>query len=227
VELGYRVIEEYMREGQAFARRARPEGNAGAAFASDPRRMTDRLFQNAADFAAAWLEFAQTTMAQAPWVPPGGAGVAPEAATAGAPIGGFDLSDEPVRPAHPPRPVGGAPSTREEPREHRGGPQAPGAPTVTLDVVSKRRAEVTVDLRPGAARGRLVAHDLRQAAADGPRIGGVVIESDAASERVTVRLVVPDDRPPGAYAGLVVDEATNLPRGSISVRILEASQAEA
>jgi hypothetical protein len=77
-----------------------------------------------------------------------------------------------------------------------------------------------VDLRPGSAAQRLRAHDLRPADPGGARISGVGIETDAALNRVRVRIDVPEDRPPGTYSAVVVDEDSNVPRGTIALRIL-------
>jgi hypothetical protein len=194
VDLGYRVIEEYMRQGQDFARSMwSPSGTLDPA-TMDPRRLTERMFQYASDLAATWLEFVQATMAGAP--ASGSGAPAPRPPT----MGGFDI--------------------------HRPAPEGPPAPPgeskdllVSVDVSATQRVEVSVDLRPAAAT-TLAVHDLRAAEAGAPRIAGVTVERQA-DERWLVRVVVPDGQPAGTYSGLIVDRETNLPKGTLAVRVYE------
>jgi hypothetical protein len=211
VELGYSVIEEYIRQGQAFARGAGSQRGPEGPVAPDPRRLTERMYQYASDLAAVWLEYAQITTGQTSLrgTPPGSA---PGARPAAPHVGGFDIGSDPA-PAHPsgPPPSGaGAPE--------RTSLEAPG---VSIDIVSKRRAEVTVELKPGSAQAVLSAHDLRLRDPQLPRISGVTVDPKPSENRVVVRLEVPDDRPAGTYTGLIVDAVTNLPQGTLSLRVFE------
>ncbi len=211
-ELGYRVIDEYVRQGQAFARAVRPPADTAGASALDPGRLTERMFQNAFDLAAAWLAYAQAVTSQLarsqPFARPSGPSSA--AGRAAPHVGGFDIDSR--------TPSLHVPISQTPPRAGASAVSLE-VPSVTLDIVSKRRLEVTVELKPGSAQASLEAHDLRPAALDQARISGVVIEPDPATGRVVVRLEVPDDMAQGTYTGLVVDGATNLPQGAITVRI--------
>jgi hypothetical protein len=204
VELGYSVIEEYIRQGQAFARTAGPQRGPGEPSAPDPRRLTERMYQYASDLAAVWLEYAQTTMSQAP--PPGASSAAPGSRPAAPHVGGFDIGSETA------------------PARSSTGPDATGRPSldppgVSVDIVSTRRVEVTVELKPGSVHGALCAHDLRPGDPQLPRISGVTIDPVPSENRVIVRLKVPDDRPAATYTGLIVDAVSNLPQGTLSVRV--------
>jgi hypothetical protein len=90
---------------------------------------------------------------------------------------------------------------------------------LTLDIQSPRRIEVSVDLRPRSLALSLVVHDLRAPEPDKPRLTGVTLEGLPDEERVLLRLQVPEDHPPGIYSGLILDERTSLPRGTLTVRI--------
>jgi hypothetical protein len=201
VELGYRVIGEYMRQGEAFARSNGSRPSEGDPVSSDPRKLTERMVEHASELATAWLEFVQTTLVGAPPAP----GSRGEAGAQDP--GAFDLGGPPAAAtAAPPRTV----------------PRAPSAPRrISIEIASKRRAEVTVDLHPEAGVAPLVAHDLRARDPDLPRIHGVTIGPPGTSDRVLVRIAVPDDQPAATYTGLVVDDATNLPCGSVSVRVFD------
>jgi hypothetical protein len=200
VELGYRVIGEYMRQGEAFARSNGSRPPEGDPASSDPRKLTERMVEHASELATAWLEFVQTTLVG---VPPAGS-----RGDAGAhDPGAFDLGGPP------------SPATASSPRTV---PQAPSPPRrISIEIASKRRAEVTVDLHPEAGVAPIVAHDLRARDPELPRIRGVTIGPSGTSDRVLVRIAVPDDQPAATYTGLVVDDATNLPRGSVSVRVFD------
>jgi hypothetical protein len=208
VELGYRVIEDYMRQGQTFARTAASQRAPSETPAPDPKKLTERMFQYASDLAAVWLEYAQTSMGQQP-----ASGVS-TAHPAAPHVGGFDMGP------------GAASTGASAPPMH--GSYAPsraslGVPAVSVDIVSNRRTEVTVELRAGAAQSGLSAHHLRRRDLETSRISGVTIDCMPAENRVVVRLEVLDDHPAGTYTGLIVDSESNLPQGTLSVRVHESS----
>jgi hypothetical protein len=58
-----------------------------------------------------------------------------------------------------------------------------------------------------------------------PRIAGVQIDSPAGDGGLRVQLRVADDHPPGVYSGIIVEERTNLPRGTLSVKVLAPDEA--
>lgn len=199
VDMGYRVIEEYMRQGEAFARSNGSSRWPGSSPAGDPRKLTERMVEYASDLAAAWLELVQTTM------PPAGPGPAPPRASADP--GGFDIGQSTTR-------GGESGSPRVE-------TQAPAVPWRTsIEIASKRRVEVTVDLSPDGAAS-LRAHDLRARDADIPRIRDILVVASAPDHRVLLRISVPDDQPPATYTGVIVEDESNLPQGTLSVRVFE------
>jgi hypothetical protein len=207
VDVGYRVIEEYMRQGQTIAKSLWPAAASGSPNPPDPQRMMERMFEYASDLASLWLEYAQVTMGQLPNAPP----VKPPVRPSDAPhVGGFDIG--PNRQTASGRDRGVA-----QPSAARASPEAP---SVSVDIVSKTRAEVSVELKPGAAKGELSVHDLRAGDARLPHITGVVVEGRPNENRVVVRLTLPDDHPVGVYSGLIVDHQSNLPMGMLSVRVL-------
>jgi hypothetical protein len=163
------------------------------------------MYQYASDLAGAWLEYLQVTMAQAPYVPVPRSPPGPR-------VGGFGVG------------VNAAPASSTEgpaTRVDRGHGQAAVPPTVSVQIASKRRTEVTADLKPGSAQDSLAILDLRARDAALPRISGVAIEATRSENRVTVRIEVSDEHRPAIYTGLIVDDATNLPRGTLTVRVFE------
>jgi hypothetical protein len=240
VDLGYRVIEEYMQQGQAFARAVFPSG--APAGLPDPRKLNERIFKYASDLAAAWLEYVQTLSGSGAmaWPTPG-TPAAPGSAQPAAADGGnaFDVTRRApsgqLGPFDMPGPTNGHAST---PVNGHGTPPPARAPAaaapahgdareaahqpfaLAIDLASKKRAEVTLELKPGAPTA-LSAHELRAADPNLPRIGPVVIEVQPDQQRVVVRICVPDTQPAAIYNALILDDATNLPRGTLTVRIAD------
>jgi hypothetical protein len=201
------VIDEYMRQGQVFAKNLWPAAG-GAPVTPDPQRLIERMGQYASDFASVWLEYTQATMGQVPFAPASGAG--PHVHGSGH-VGGVDVGTHSrAEPPRQPRPAAKAATE----------PAAAEAPSVSVDIVSKGRAEVTVELKPGSSKASLAAHDLRARDPQLPRLSGVLVEGHASENRVAIRLSVPEDQPEGTYSGLIVDNESNLPMGMLSVSVL-------
>jgi hypothetical protein len=212
VEAGYRVIEDYIRQGQAFARSAVAPRSSATSPASDPQRLTERMVQYASDLAAVWLEYTRITMGQ----PRAAAPSATIADTGRTPdVGAFDLGNEPARARAPASGANG-----------RGGTETDHAPRletprISIDIRSKLRAEISVELKPGSARRPLEAHDLRHRDPGIERISPVVLEVAPEDNRISIRLAIHEQQPGGTYTGLIVDAESNLPQGSLSVRLFE------
>jgi len=219
VDLGYRVIEEYMRQGQAFAKSVWPAAAGDSPAPRDPQRLMEKVYQYASDLASVWLEYAQTTMGQMPLSPP--MPFAPPStsrarASEAPPVGGFDIGSHSES-----KPDQNARAAQVEARERH----SLETPSVSVDILSKGRAEVTVELKPGSPKAELAVHDLRAGNAKLPRISGVTVQGHASENRVLVRLKLPDDQPAGTYSGLIVDNKSNLPMGMLSVRVLGRADA--
>lgn len=187
VDLGYRVVDEYVRQGQKAAERLSGRGAAPETIATDMQDAALRMTQYASDFVGLWFEVLGLTTPGAE----GRAWSAPSAAGSAAP--------EPSRPAST-APAGDA--TR-----------------VHIDVASVHPVEVALDLRPAAAHCPLAAQPLRAVGPELPPLTEVSFTRVSADEPVRLRLRVPAEQPPGVYNGLVTDERTNRPVGTVSVRV--------
>ena len=194
--MGYRVVEEYLRQGQNVAR-AMGIPSLGSAPADEGlQNRMGAMLRSFTDFATLWMDLmgkvgAGGVAASAP-------GSSPASGTAG------------------PFPMGGGPGAPETPKVVAPEPAPLG---LTLEIESPRCVEVSIDLRPRSSGLSLVVHDLRAPEPDKPRITGVRLEGLPEEERVFLRLRVPEDHPPGVYSGLILDERTSLPRGTLTVRI--------
>src|SRR5262245_3965033 len=79
VELGYRVVDEYIRQGQRVAQRLSEPSRAGTVL-GDMQDMSSRMAQFAAEWAGLWVDFAQRLATGTGVTPPGRWGsVAPTA----------------------------------------------------------------------------------------------------------------------------------------------------
>jgi hypothetical protein len=195
VSSGYRIVEEYLRQGQDAARTWGSFGGGGPSAGGGGNEM----MRVASQLATMWLDFMGMMV-------PGGSGTrAPTTGTA-APT---PSSGEPTPPAAPaPHPPASAPQA--------------AATAVSIEIASVRRTEVMIELRPRSSDLSLRVQALRAPDPDLPRITGVTIESIPSEDRVAVRLAVPDDQPPGIYSGVILDATTSLPRGTLSLRIADA-----
>ena len=76
----------------------------------------------------------------------------------------------------------------------------------------------SVELLPGQSAD-LVIHALRAEGHDATPIRDVSIERTNDDARLIVRVVVDADQPPGEYRAQIVEASSNLPRGTLSVRV--------
>jgi hypothetical protein len=93
----------------------------------------------------------------------------------------------------------------------------PASPGVTVQIQSRKPARVTVDIRASASGRRLAAHALRSIDDSLPRIDDIRVDASREGEPVLIAVRVRDDQPAGVYNGMVIDEETSLPAGTVSV----------
>jgi hypothetical protein len=111
-------------------------------------------------------------------------------------------------------PAGVTPPDRE--------PRTRGAARVSVEVTSDRPITVTLDLRAHDGRSRLHADRLHARDAGGPHLTGVEIEVRPDTDQVIVRVRVDPGQPAGQYDGVIVDDGSSLPCGTISVDVRPA-----
>jgi hypothetical protein len=198
VELGYRVIDEYIRQGQKAAQRLSNRSWTPETALRDSQDLTARMTRHASDLVGLWLDVFDTSnltgALRATMQPPDTAnGPADEAPQSSARAG--DVSS--------PAPAG----------------SATGRTRIAIDIASERPAEVAVDLRSEDMMRKLVVHSLRAVEPEKPRITEVSIEPATLQAPARLRIRVPADQPAGTYNALVIDEATSRPVGSVSLRV--------
>jgi hypothetical protein len=189
VDLGYKVFEEYLRQGQAFARAISPSaaGAPGAALTDLPA-LTSRMFRYASDFASVWMEAMSTMVTQA--------------------------TSSSSSPFAPPPPFSSPSSSSSS----SSSPSPSSRPRVELHLHSSRPADITVALDDGAADRLLAAADLRPRRG-AARIGPVTVKRDARRGSVAFHVRVPPSAPKGTYTGKVVDRDTEDEVGVLTVKV--------
>lgn len=248
VELGYRVIDDYVRQGEQVARTFGSPAAAAPAFGSpaaaaaapafvDPQDFARRMSQYAMDVTTLWLQMLQVTPDAAPWARAFAGFAAPAPAGSGAapptPFAGFATPAYGVPPFATP-PVGpapfAAPSAAPPPAAAQNGDaqaHANGAPPPRPDVGAALRVSVAIS----SVKLTEVVLDLRPDARaagievhalrdDGkPRIQDVTVQRDDTTGSFTVRIRVPEEQPAGTYRGAVIDAASGRTLGSLELRV--------
>ncbi len=195
VDLGYRVIDEYIRQGQRAAQRLNDRSYGAQAMTSDVQELALRVGQYTSEFAAIWFELIQAAVI--------GAAEDKNGATRGT---------QAVRTSDATAPSAPAPERL---------PAAAEPARVRIAITSPRPAEVSLDLRPELAARPVLVNALRALDPDKPRVSDVVFEPACNGDPPTLRLRVPADQPAGVYNAVMVDAETSRPVGTISLRITE------
>lgn len=200
VGLGYRVIDEYIRQGQQAAKGFNPSGfDSRAAAPDDASQMSQRLMQYGWDFAGLWFEtWSKMT------------------ANGAMPASPFAARDD-DRP--PPGNAGGTAAARPAPASAVTPPAAASGvrDRVIVSVSCDRPTTTALEVRPGAGAA-LVVHALRAEGHEAPPIRDITMNCQD-DGTLGVRIAIDPDQPSGVYNAMILDQATNLPRGTLSVVI--------
>ena len=92
-----------------------------------------------------------------------------------------------------------------------------------IAVAAAQPVEVTLDLRPDATGLQLIVHALRAVDPQKARLSDVGFRPAADGQPPTLWITVPQGQPAGVYSGVIVDEQSSRPVGTLSVRIAAES----
>lgn len=104
-------------------------------------------------------------------------------------------------------------------RPHSNGKHNPEAMAVSIEVISIRPVEASVELRPNSEPESLVALALNAVDPRKPPLTAISLEPDKGRGRVKLRIRIPQTQPPGTYAGVIVNRDSGEARGTLSVRV--------
>jgi hypothetical protein len=180
VQNANRVVEEYLRAGEASARQFQNMLGGGARNGTPD--IAQGMVRAASDMMSFWVELMTRS------------------------VGGMTPGD-PTRSTNPQHDAPRSDGSRERVR-------------VSVAVDSRRPATVSVDVRPDARSATLRLERLhRRGTGRGVLLSGAAIETSSGDEPITIRLRVAPEQPAGVYHGVIVDEETSRPVGTITVEL--------
>jgi len=91
----------------------------------------------------------------------------------------------------------------------------------SIEVVSLRPVQVSVELRPNTKDQSLVALSLNAVDSRKPALTDISFVPDEARGRVKLRIRIPESQPPGTYSGVIVHRDSGETRGTLSIRIAD------
>jgi len=191
VKLGYRVIEDYIRQGRTVADRFRSAtlGNGDKEkHAQDLVQQVARLYKDMADICID----AALAVVRSPGFLAGIAGPIKD--------NGAENSNN------------GSLSPRSSGN--------PGGDPIVIEVASMRPTQVVLDLPSYPDHYTPIVHHLYASDPDLPPLREISFQRDKKSARHVLRLKIPKRHPAAVYTGVIVDKETNSPKGTLSVRIL-------
>ena len=239
MRLGYSVIEDYLKRGQQAAKGMAAGGLPFQSASTELQQLTERMFKYASDLASAWVDLLQamttTGLAQRQ--------ASEQSAQEGAQgargrggrrrRGGRERKASEEQDTATGNPTGSA--------KHNGFGKASAAANgaarprrapadeprpLSLEIDASQPIEVMLDLRPVVAAVALEVTDLRAKEPSSAPLTGVTVTIAADPPRTIARVAVPRGQPPGLYTGLVLDAATNLPCGTLAVRVHAGTRAQ-
>ncbi|HVR63264.1 MAG TPA: hypothetical protein VMU50_15280 [Polyangia bacterium] len=202
VEMAYRVSDEYIRQGQAFARAlsqpfspASGTGSAGNGAGALPQ-LAERLLRYTSELSSMWMDALRMM-----------AGATAQAGGNGFP-GAFWSGVERTSPVPPssPSPPPSPPAAAEPARER-----------VAIRVESKRRTRASLDVH--GAIGRSISVSPLRLRGGKARIANVRIQR-AGGGALTIVVSVPPRQTAGTYAAELLDSRAKAKVGTIVVRVL-------
>ena len=118
------------------------------------------------------------------------------------------------------------PSRNGSATAREGWPSSNGSPksetvAISIEVISLRPVQVSVELRPNSEAQSLVALGLNAVDPGKPVLTDISLGPDEIPGRVKLRLRVPENQPPGTYSGVIVNRDSGETRGTLSIRITD------
>jgi len=191
VELGYRVIDDYLRQGSTAAGAFSAPIPQQAFPAADLPQMTERMLRSAQDMSSLWFEMMGAMMSNMPSAAANGVNTPPS--TAWAPVGAASAGE------------GRAPGS--------------GRWRVVVRVESSRPTEVTVTLDDGELATALSVEPLR-AASGGAHIDATLEVAEEPARVMRLRASVATAIPADRYTGVVLDTGTGKPVGRVTIEVV-------
>jgi len=190
VELGYRVIDEQIKQGQRFAKQFSGAGvtdplGRGSGGAAD---FLGRILRSYSDMGALWMDLLRAA-ASDPML--------------------INSVLNPTRAAS-----GGEARTAKHTREGTVEIQ-----NLYIEIVCPEPTEVAIDFRCPAYTPDLVVLPLHAMDSDKPALKEITLMPGSKNVSPRLRVVIPAGQPPDSYTGTVVDANSGEPQGTLSIRL--------
>jgi hypothetical protein len=104
---------------------------------------------------------------------------------------------------------------------HPNGGQKAETMVVSIEVVSVRPVQVSVELRPNSEAKSLVSLGLSAVDSSKPALSDISLVPDEVPGRIKLRLRIPENQPSGTYSGVIVNRDSGEARGTLSIRIAD------
>jgi hypothetical protein len=101
-----------------------------------------------------------------------------------------------------------------------GGPNTATMP-VSIEVVSRRPAQVSVEVRPNSEVKFLVALELNAVDSRKPALKDISFVPDNVRGGARLRIRIPETQPAGTYSGVIVNRESGETRGTLSIRLAD------
>jgi hypothetical protein len=101
------------------------------------------------------------------------------------------------------------------------GPSSESETAFAVEIASTRRTQVSVHLKQREARFIPMAHALYATDLAIAPLTSVRFKIEPASTSLMLQVEIPDAQPPANYTGVIVDSASNEPRGTLCVRLFD------
>lgn len=191
VEIGYRVVEEHIREGRSAAEeinnRDYARDYASKAGAEDISSLFQRALRYSTDIVPMWLELLNSVAASRRW----------------------RSSLESIRPI-----VEGVFG-----KGAAGNGAGQAGSSVSIEITSDRPTRVDVDLGTGTEKLPLMTYGLLARDPGTPPLRDIEFVRGNHRQRRCVRVSISADQPAGTYSGTIVDSESGEVCGSLTVRI--------
>jgi hypothetical protein len=191
VKLGYKVIENYLRQGQRTAEWIRNTAQEQGSKGGNTEELLEGVLRLYKDMTDIWID-AVAIIVRSP-----------------AFLTWLTGAEERTNGSGPPQ------------KEHEQPIPADGAATkLTIEILSAKRAQVTLNLGRTPTRYTPLVHALYASDPSIPPLTGISFRLERKSMVPILRLKIPAKQPAGTYTGVIVDGQTNEPKGTLYIHVL-------
>jgi hypothetical protein len=194
VTLGYKVIEEHIRQGQRIAQQINNRSYNLKGANNEVRGLVERLVQDSTSLLSLWFNFMNSL------------------------AGNSDLFGDLSRAWKAEQ----SSTQQTTPNPKTVSPEEATTPTttVTIEVLTHSPTQVTLNLSTQAEKLFLATPGLHAMSQEKPPLTEVTFIPGLEGNPAQLRIRIPDGHPADVYTGVLVDRNTGQPHGTLSVRIV-------